>query len=191
MSPQRRELHTGSLGSVRIKLSGREGAIVVASLALAALAFVFAFMRHERVPAPPAPPKAELRFVPVPMPQIPVVAPTPVEPHRPTASIAARSAPTPSTPPPATTAPSTAPNELVTQYGDVDAAVPRSPPSVDELVTLYREVATTLHQLDKLRADLLWQRFRWIKLDEYLISPERRANAMRMLEAIASEARGQ
>jgi hypothetical protein len=54
-------------------------------------------------------------------------------------------------------------------------------------VALYRSVGQTL---DRVHDDALWQRYRWIRLADYLVTPEKRAEAARMLDAIASDARG-
>jgi hypothetical protein len=75
----------------------------------------------------------------------------------------------------------------------VAVATERTPgtiPTAAELAALYRDVGHTLEQLDRDRADSLWQRYRWIRIGDYLMSPDKRAEAAAMLDAIASDARG-
>jgi hypothetical protein len=59
--------------------------------------------------------------------------------------------------------------------------------SASDLAALYRSVGQTL---DRVGDDALWQRYRWIRLGDYLATPGKRAEAARMLDAIASDARG-
>jgi serine/threonine-protein kinase len=65
----------------------------------------------------------------------------------------------------------------------------RGKPSASELAALYRSVGQMLERLDRDHADTLWQRYRWIRLGDYLTTADKRAEAARMLEAIASDAR--
>jgi serine/threonine-protein kinase len=96
--------------------------------------------------------------------------------------------------PPSPAPPSPAPVAHAQKLAQVPVApaparAPTTSPSAAELAALYRDVGRSLEQLDREKADGLWQRYRWIRLADYLVSPQKRAQAATMLEAIASDAR--
>ena len=70
-----------------------------------------------------------------------------------------------------------------------EVPVPVGTPSASELAALYRDVGTSLQKLDRDKADELWVRYRWIRLADYLATPDKRAEGARLLTAIASDAR--
>ena len=171
-SQSRRELHTGSLRQLRGGVSRRDRIIVVVSLALVVLALVLVLVRRD----PPAP---EVRVVTVPVP-LPVEKQVIIEPP----------VPVPAPPVPAPVVP--APHVVkVSTPAAPPPAPPPTAPSASDVVTRYRSVAQTLETLDRDHGDPLRQRFRWIRLADYLVTPEKRALAVRLLDEIASDARGQ
>jgi hypothetical protein len=171
-SASRREFRTGSRRALSAGSSSHERFIIIAGIALLAVALLIAITRREPTPAvvpPAAPQEARVVTVPVPM---------PVEP------------PAPQPPPPAPIKPPVVHRAPAPVTIAAPAAPPpeaHGPPSASELVALYRSVGQTL---DRVRDDALWQRYRWIRLADYLVTPEKRAEAARMLDAIASDARG-
>jgi serine/threonine-protein kinase len=177
-SEPRRDLRTGSRRALRAGSSSHERIIIIAGFALLAVALIIALMRRDRAPAAavaPPPPTREARVVTVPVP-MPVDRPAPVDP--PTPVPVPRPAPVPVRPAPvALTTPAPKPAET------------RGPTSAAELAALYRSVGQTLERLDRDHADGLWQRYRWIRLADYLTTAEKRAEAARMLDAIALDAR--
>lgn len=156
--------------------------LVVLGIVMLAVALVVVLARHHDAPVPPA--EVRVVTVPVPMPfekQAPIE--TPVEPPAPPPipsppahRVAVAPSPAPVAPPPAPAAPAAVP--------------PRNTPSASEIVALYRSVGQTLEQLDRDKGDPLRQRYRWIRLADFLVTPEKRAEAAVMLDAIASDARG-
>lgn len=171
---RRRELHTGSLRQLAGP-SRRDRVVIAVSLALVVVALILVIARRDPEPTPAPPAEVRVVTVPVPMPiekPVPVV-PAPVEPPAPRPVVIAHPTPAPRAPEP----PPAPPAEKT--------------PSADELVALYRSVGQTLQQLDQDHGDALRARFRWIRLADYLETPEKRAEAARMLDAIASDARGQ
>lgn len=172
-SEPRREFRTGSRRALSARSSSHERFIIIAGIALLAIALLIAITRREPTPAvvpPAAPQEARVVTVPVPM---------PVEP------------PAPPPPPPAPIKPPVpvhrAPAPVAIAAPAAPTPEPHGPPSASELVALYRSVGQTL---DRVRDDALWQRYRWIRLADYLVTPDKRAEAARMLDAIASDARG-
>jgi hypothetical protein len=172
-SEPRREFRTGSRRALSAGSSSHERFIIIVGIALLAVALLIAITRREPTPAvvpPAAPQEARVVTVPVPMPvESPAPPPRPPAPIKPPVPV--HRAPAPVT----LAAPAAPPPE------------PHGPPSASELVALYRSVGQTL---DRVRDDALWQRYRWIRLADYLVTPEKRAEAARMLDAIASDARG-
>ena len=65
------------------------------------------------------------------------------------------------------------------------------PPSASELVSLYTSVGRNLRDLDRTRGDAatydLWPRFRWIRINEYLASPDKRRVAADLLGHLATD----
>jgi len=68
---------------------------------------------------------------------------------------------------------------------------PASPPSAAELASLYGSVGRELKALDTAKGQRatydLWPRFRWIRLYDYLTTPERRQVAAALLGELRSE----
>jgi serine/threonine-protein kinase len=162
--PERRDLRTGR--REREESPSRLWLLAaIALLLVVAIAVLVHGGHHEATPQARVPvdatPAIVTVTVPVPMP-VEQPAPVPVPVPAPTTPRHVQPAPVPSTRAPA--------KEL----------------SAAELAALYRSVGQTL---DQVRDDGLWQRYRWIRLADYLATPEKRAEAARMLDAIASDAR--
>jgi hypothetical protein len=179
---QRPELRTGKREPLPRPQSLRIAIIGVAALLVLALLVRIA-TRPQSPPAPPAAAQPSIVTVTVPLPvTVDRVAPAPVP----------ALTPTPPTMP-ATSAPVQAPRAAPQKPARVAVATERTPgtiPTAAELAALYRDVGHTLEQLDRDSADSLWQRYRWIRIGDYLMSPDKRADAAAMLDAIASDARG-
>jgi predicted component of type VI protein secretion system len=183
---ERRELRTGKREPLPRPQSLRIAIIGVAALLVLALLVRIA-TRPQSPAATPAAAQPSIVTVTVPLPvTVDRVAPAPV--------------PATTTTPPTTTttttvasAPVEAPRAASQKPARVAVATERTPgtiPTAAELAALYRDVGHTLEQLDRDRADSLWQRYRWIRIGDYLMSPDKRAEAAAMLDAIASDARG-
>jgi len=109
------------------------------------------------------PPPGAPAPLPTPVPAPPAPAPLP-SPHLSPPIVQVRAAPTPPTP-----------------------SVP-APDAPSDVTTRYREVGQLLRTRG---TDDLWQRYRWIRLGDCLQSETKRSDCVRMLDAIASDARGQ
>jgi serine/threonine-protein kinase len=166
--PPRPDLRTGR----RRRDEPGSRAWILGAVALCALALILLLLRggdeHREARVPVDAPKPVVTVtVPVPVPvEPPPPAPVPV--------------PVPAPPPPP------APRHVGPAPPAPPAPAPaRGPLSAAELAALYRSVGQTL---DRVRDDALWQRYRWIRLADYLATPEKRSEAARMLDAIASDA---
>lgn len=96
-------------------------------------------------------------------------------------------------PPPPTPAPPQ-PVHIQTRMAPKQIAPPPAPPPLapatvqpSDVTTRYREVGQLLHAHG---TDELWQRYRWIRLGDCLLTDAKRAECVRMLDAIASDAAG-
>jgi serine/threonine-protein kinase len=172
LPPVRRELHTGKRAAVRPSRSLRIAvAGAIALLLLAVIARIATRSTPQRVAAAPIDARTEIVTVTVPV-------PVPIEPPAPPPGPLPAPGPTPHP----------VPHKLVPVAADALPA-PQTTPSASELAALYRSVGQTLQTLDREQGDSLWQRYRWIRLADYLVTPDKRAEGARLLEAIASDAR--
>jgi outer membrane biosynthesis protein TonB len=191
-SASRREFRTGSRRASRAGSTSNERIIIIAGLALLAVALLVALARRDRAAPPPAPQETRIVTVPVPM---PIERPAPVEPPSPVDRIAPQPAPpAPVIVPVSRPAPVTPAPPVVASAAPKQIATPNETPSAAELAALYRDVGTALQKLDRDRprsVDDLWERYRWIRLADYLATPDKRAEAASLLTAIASDARRQ
>jgi len=158
----------------------------VASLVGLATLILIAMRADPRTPvAPPAP---QVVAIEAPAPDAAVVAPqvvtvadaavVPDATAQPAARVPTRHVETAVTAPAPPTAPSAAP-----------------PPSGAEIAKLYAEVGRELRTLDEhkgLDATIdLWPRYRWIRIHEWLLTPEKRTQAAAMLERLRHDIRAQ
>ena len=137
---------------------------------------------------PVAPPAPQVVAIEAPAPDAAVVAPqvvtvadaavVPDATAQPAARVPTRHVETAVTAPAPPTAPSAAP-----------------PPSGAEIAKLYAEVGRELRTLDEhkgLDATIdLWPRYRWIRIHEWLLTPEKRTQAAAMLERLRHDIRAQ
>jgi serine/threonine-protein kinase len=170
----RRELRTGR--RQREEEASRRWLVAALALCLLTALLLLVHGRHrDRTEAPvDAPAQVVTVTMPVPVPvEPPAPVPVPV--------------PAPQPPPPAPRRVVPVAPAPVVPAPVVPVPMHDKPLSASDLAALYRSVGQTL---DRVRDDALWQRYRWIRLADYLATPEKRAEAARMLDAIASDARG-
>jgi hypothetical protein len=179
-----RELHTGRRARLRRRSVARIAA--VAAFAVLLLAVMVGVARRqgpgERIVTRAAAPKIVTVTVPV-----PILVPAPSPPVSPPARQPSPVAQQPrrvlqaadrAVPPAAEPAPETP------QAGRT--------PSAGELAAQYRAVGQTLRTRgDSSTSDALWTRYRRIRLGDCLLADDKRAGCAQVLDAIASDARGQ
>ena len=92
----------------------------------------------------------------------------------------------PTTPPP----PVAPPSHVQVRAAPAKVVAPPPAPQVvrpTDVTTRYREVGQLLRARG---SDELWQRYRWIRLGDCLMTDDKRAECVKMLDAIASDATG-
>lgn len=91
----------------------------------------------------------------------------------------------PAPPPPIAPAPARVQVRAATPI--TPAPAPPVPPAPSDVTTRYRAVGQLLRAHG---TDDLWRRYRWIRLGDCLMSDDKRAECVKMLDAIASDAAG-
>jgi len=149
---------------------------VIAAVALVGFGWMLAQSRRDpRVVAVASAP----RIVTVP---VPIAVPEPPEPPGPTQ---VREPPPPG--PRTQSRRAVAPLSPPAAQPPAAQAPPTTTPTQTDITTRYKQVGMLLKQHSD---DSLWQRYRWIRLGDCLMTPEQRSECARMLDQIASDARG-